>query len=66
MRKKKEEPKPRKVQIIFEVEESQTKCCECTFGGICPYACAFPKLLDCSKYDLSTLTVKSITPQDLE
>ena len=30
-RKKNEDPKPRKVQIVFEVEENQTKCCECLF-----------------------------------
>ena len=41
MSKKKEAPKPRKVKITFEVEEGQTRCCECLFGATCPYACAF-------------------------
>ena len=60
MRKKKEEPEPRKVQIVLEVEESQTHCCECLFGGTCPYACAFAGKLDCSKYNLATLELKEI------
>lgn len=46
-----------KAQIIFEVEEGQTNCCECVFGGTCPYACAFANLLDCSKLNLKTLKV---------
>ena len=60
MRKKKEEPRPRKVLITFEVEESQTNCCECLFGDTCPYACAMAGKLDCSKYDLATLELKEI------
>lgn len=59
-KKKEEEPKPRKVQIIFEVEENQTKCCECLFGYVCPYTCAFGDKLDCSIYDLGTLELKEI------
>ena len=62
MKKKKEEPKPRKVQIVLEVEESQTHCCECLFGGTCPYACALAGKLDFAKYNLSTLEVKDIKP----
>ena len=62
MRKKKEEPKPRKLQLVFEVEESQTNCCECLFGAVCPYACAFSGKLDCSKLNLGSLELKSITP----
>ena len=62
MSKKKEEPKPRKVKITFEVEESQTQCCECIFGGLCPYACSFSQLLDCTKYNLATLELKSVEP----
>ena len=61
-RTKKETPKPRKVQIIFEVEESQTKCCECLFGHVCPYACAFGNKLDCSIYNLGTMVLKEIRP----
>lgn len=62
MKKKKEEPKPRKMKITFEVEESQTNCCECLFGGICPYVCFFSNKLDCARYNLSTLELKSIEP----
>ena len=36
MSKKKEDPKPKKVLITFEVEEDPTNCCECIFGGTCP------------------------------
>lgn len=61
-RKKKEDPKPRKVLITLEVEEKQTQCCECLFGATCPYACAFAGKLDCARYDLSTLEVKSVIP----
>lgn len=64
MKKKKEEPKPRKMKITFEVEESQTNCCECLFGGTCPYACAFSSKLDCARYNLSTLELKSIEPME--
>ena len=59
-KKKKEDLKPRKVQIIFEVEENQTRCCECLFGAVCPYACAFSGNLDCARYDLGTLELKEI------
>lgn len=62
MSKKKSDPKPRKVQIIFEVEESPTRCCECAFGHVCPYACAFGDKLDCAVYNLGTLELKSIEP----
>ena len=62
MRKKKEDPKPRRVQIVFEVEESQTKCCECLFGATCPYTCTIAGKLDCARYDLSTLEQKTIKP----
>lgn len=60
VKKKKEDPNPRKVQIIFEVEENQTRCCECLFGATCPYACAFSGKLDCARYDLSTLELKEV------
>lgn len=62
MKRKKEEQKPGKVQVTFEVEESQTHCCECLFGGTCPYACGFASLLDCAKYNLSTLKLVSVKP----
>lgn len=62
MSKKKEEPKPRKVKITFEVEESQTRCCECLFGATCPYACPFADKLDCAKYNLATLELRSVKP----
>lgn len=62
MKKKKEDPKPRKVVLIFEVEESQTRCCECLFGATCPYACAFADKVDCARYNLATLELKSIEP----
>ena len=61
-KKKKEDPKPRKILITFEVEENQTNCCECLFGETCPYTCTFADKLDCAKYDLSTLQLKSIEP----
>ena len=61
-KKKKEDPKPRKVLITLEVEENQTKCCECLFGATCPYACSFAAMLDCAKYDLSSVKLKSIKP----
>lgn len=66
MRRKKDQPKPKKVLITFEVEENQTKCCECLFGGVCPYACGFVGKLDCSKYDLSTIELKDIRPSENE
>lgn len=62
MSKKKEEPKPRKVLITFEAIEKQTNCCECTFGAACPYTCSFSEILDCAKYDLSSLELKSVEP----
>lgn len=64
MSKKKEPAKPRKVRITFEVEESQTRCCECLFGATCPYACSLADKLDCAKYDLSTLELISIEPKE--
>ena len=66
MRRKIDQPKPRKVLITFEVEENQTKCCECLFGGVCPYACGFAGKLDCSIYDLSTIELKDIRPSENE
>ena len=65
-KKKKEDPKPRKVLITVEVEEKQTNCCECLFGATCPYACSFAAVLDCAKYDLSTVQLKSIEPMGEE
>lgn len=65
-KKKIEDPKPRKFLITFEVEENQTNCCECLFGYVCPYACAFGDKLDCAKYDLSTVQLKSIEPMGEE
>lgn len=65
-KKKKEDPKPRKFLITFEVEENQTNCCECLFGHVCPYACAFGDKLDCAKYNLATVHLKSIEPMGEE
>ena len=62
MSKKKEEPKPRKAKITFEVEESQTRCCECLFGATCPYACPIADKLDCAKYNLATLELLNVEP----
>lgn len=64
MGKKRFVPEVRKKRIVFEVEERPTGCCECVFGGICPYECAFAKKLDCAKYNLGTL--KLIEIKDLE
>lgn len=64
MKKKKEDPKPRKVILTFEVEESQTRCCECLFGATCPYACAFADKVDCARYDLATLKLISVEPKE--
>lgn len=50
----------KKVQVVFEVEERPTNCCECVFGGSCPYACAFSGKLDCAKYNLGTLRLVEI------
>lgn len=54
----------KKKRIVFEVEERPTGCCECVFGGNCPYECAIAKKLDCAKYNLGTL--KLIEIKDLE
>lgn len=54
----------KKVKVVFEVEERQTNCCECLFGGSCPYACAFSQKLDCSKYNLRTLKLVEVKPLD--
>lgn len=62
MSKKKEAPKPRKVKITFEVEESQTRCCKCLFGATCPYACPIAAKLDCAKYNLATLELLNVEP----
>ena len=64
MKKKKEDQKPRKVLITFEVEESQTHCCECLFGATCPYTCSIAGKLDCAKYDLATLELKEVKALD--
>ena len=66
MKRKKEEPKPRKMTITFEVEEKQTNCCECMFGMTCPYVCLFSDKLDCSRYDLSTLKLTGIVEMKQE
>lgn len=60
MGKKKKQPGIKKKLIVFEVEENQTKCCECLFGGVCPYACAFSGKLDCAKYDLGSIRLIEI------
>lgn len=64
MSKKKEDPKPRKVVLTFEVEESQTKCCECLFGATCPYSCTFADKVDCARYNLATLELISVEPKE--
>jgi hypothetical protein len=64
MRKKTIEQTIKKKRIVFEVDEKQTNCCECIFGGICPYECAIAKKLDCAKYNLGTL--KLIEIKDVE
>ena len=64
MSKKRFQTSVKKKQIIFEVEERPTGCCECVFGGSCPYECAFAKKLDCAKYNLGTL--KLIEVKDVE
>ena len=51
----KDKTNPQKVRLVFEAEINPTKCCECVFGGTCPYVCAFANKLDCKTYDLSTL-----------
>ena len=62
MSKEKEDPKPRKVKITFEVEESQTRYCECLFGATCPYVCPIADKLDCAKYNLATLELLNVEP----
>ena len=61
---KNEDQKPRKVQIVFEAEERQTKCCDCLCWHVCPYVCAFGGKLDCDKYDLRTMVLKEIKTID--
>ena len=60
MSKKRVETKVKKVRVTFEVEERPTNCCECLFGGTCPYECAFSAKLDCAKYNLGTLKLVEI------
>lgn len=60
MGKKKKVYKPKRVQIVLEVEEKPTRCCECMFGETCPFACELTYKLDCAKYDLSNIEVKEI------
>ena len=60
MSKKRFETKVKKVRVTFEVEERPTNCCECLFGGTCPYECAFSGKLDCAKYNLGTLKLVEI------
>lgn len=55
MSKKRFQTSVKKKLIVFEVEERPTGCCECVFGGNCPYECDFSKKLDCAKYNLGTL-----------
>lgn len=64
MAKKRFETKVKKVRVVFEVEERPTGCCECVFGGSCPYQCAFAEKLECTKYNLSTLRL--IDVKDVE
>ena len=64
MSKKRFQTSVKKKRIVFEVEERPTNCCECLFGGTCPYACAFSGKLDCAKYHLGTL--KLIELKDVE
>lgn len=60
MGKKRFQTSVKKKRIVFEVEERQTNCCECLFGGTCPYACAFSGKLDCAKYNLGTLRLVEV------
>lgn len=64
MSKKKFFNSVKKKRVVFEIEERPTGCCECVFGGACPYECAFAKKLDCAKYNLGTL--KLIEIKDVE
>lgn len=60
MGKKRFVEKVKKVRVTFEVEERHTGCCECLFGGTCPYACAFSGKLDCAKYNLGSMKLVEI------
>ena len=60
MSKKRVQTNAKKKRIVFEVEERPTNCCECLFGGTCPYACAFSGKLDCAKYNLGTLRIVEV------
>ena len=60
MSKKRVQTNVKKKRIVFEVEERSTNCCECLFGGVCPYACAFSGKLDCAKYNLGTLRLVEV------
>lgn len=60
MNKKRFQTNAKKKRIVFEVEERQTGCCECVFGGTCPFACAFSGKLDCAKYNLDTLRIVEV------
>ena len=60
MGKKRFQTGVKKKRIVFEVEERPTNCCECLFGGTCPYACAFSGKLDCAKYNLGTLRLVEV------
>lgn len=62
--KRKPDEKPKKVLITFEAELNPTRCCECTFGGTCPYVCSFANKLDCGKYDLGS--IKLVEVKDAE
>jgi hypothetical protein len=64
MSKKKFFDSVKKKRVVFEIEERPTGCCECVFGGSCPYECDFAKKLDCAKYNLATL--KLIEIKDVE
>lgn len=57
---KNKQPEVKKKLVVFEVEEQPTKCCECLFGGFCPYSCAFSGKLDCAKYDLGSIRLVEI------
>lgn len=60
MGKKRFIEKVKKVRVTFEVEERHTRCCECLFGGTCPYVCAFLEKLDCAKYNLGSMRLVEI------
>lgn len=46
--------------VVTEAVDVLRNCCECVFGGTCPYACAFSGKLDCAKYNLGTLRLVEI------